>query len=85
MKFYSLIAQEGEDGQIFCTCHLAAKDEQGLAEHRAACGGNVDDCQTEDLKIIKSEDGRTWRLLLVEDLTGCGGCCVKCGEEDHDA
>ncbi len=84
MKFYSLIAQEGEDGQIFCTCHLAAENEQDLAKWRDRCGGNVEDCQIEDLKNIKSEDGRKWRPILVEDLTGCGGCCVKCGEVNQN-
>jgi hypothetical protein len=65
VKLCQLIAQEGEDGAIFCTCLVPANDDQDITDFRATCGGSVEDCQTIEISTVTDKDGNAFRPILL--------------------
>jgi hypothetical protein len=64
VKLFQLISQNGEDSEIYCTCLVAAKDEPELAKTRKNCGGNVDNCLTNEVSSVNDEDGLRYKIGL---------------------
>ena len=87
MKLCQLIAQEGEDGAIFCTCLVPANDDQDITDVRSTCGGSVEDCQTVEIPTVKGNDGNEHAVVLLplyrleEPVTVPGSCYKEFGSD----
>ncbi len=75
MKLYQLDNDCEED----CFC-IAPGETETEAKENTGCRNALPCCDANEITTVTSKDGRKFRVILIPDLTGCGGCCVNCGK-----